>query len=265
MKRGGELAGKVAVVTGAGGTVGTGIVRGFLREGARVLAAEYDEARRGEILPGLDSEERRRCHCVGGDVTVDADVADIVAAAETRFGAIDIMVNNAGGPGALTPLIDTDPADFDATVALLLRSVFLGIRHAGRAMKARGKGGVILNTASIAALAGGYAPAVYSAAKAAVVQLGAQAAVELAPSQIRVNAVSPGMIMGPVFAQSGISAERLADFQPWPEAGRASDIAEAMIFLASDRCRFATGANFVIDGALLAQGPQLLDRLYSAP
>ena len=196
------------------------------------------------------------------DVTQEEDVARAVATARDSFGRVDVMVNNAGGSGALDPLLDTDVEDFGSTFALLVRSVFLGIKHAGRAFRSQGNGGVILSTASIAAHTGGCSPSLYAAAKAAVVQLSAMAAVELAPLCVRVNSVSPGAIMMPGFAKSGVTAERLAQMQPWPEAGTPADVAAAMIFLASDRCQFATGSDFVIDGGLVAQGPLLMQRLY---
>ncbi|WP_336951167.1 SDR family NAD(P)-dependent oxidoreductase [Sphingobium aromaticivastans] len=260
---GGELAGKVAVITGAASGIGQGIALGFLREGARVVVADLDAARCAETarLAG-DEGFGDRLLCVGGDVTVDRDVASMVLAAREHFGRIDIMVNNAGGPGAMAPMLEIAPEEFDATFALLVRSVFLGVRHAGRAMREQGQGGVILNTASIAARACGYSPSLYASAKAAVVQLTAVAAAELAAWRIRVNCVSPGMILVPGFVAGGITAETLAQNQPWPEAGLPADVAAAMVFLASDRCRFTTGSDLVVDGGLLGQGPQMLKRLY---
>ena len=187
-----------------------------------------------------------------------------MATARDTFGRIDVMVNNAGGSGALDPILDMDLEDFEMTFALLVRSVFLGIKHAGRAFRSQSDGGVILSTASIAARMGGCSPSLYAAAKAAVVQLTAMAAVELAPLRVRVNSVSPGAIMIPGFAKSGVTAERLTQMQPWPEAGAPADVAAAMVFLAGDRCRLATGSDFVLDGGLCAQGPLLLKRLYGA-
>lgn len=259
----GQLAGKVAVVTGAGSGIGRGIALGFCAEDASVVAVDInskglEETRKLAAAEGLADQ----LHLVTGDVTVEADVARAVATAADRFGRIDIMVNNAGGSGALKPMLDIALEDFEKTFALLVRSVFLGIKHAGSALRMQGSGGVILSTASIAARLGGCSPSLYAAAKAAVVQLSAMAAVELADARIRVNTVSPGAIMIPGFTSSGVTPERLAEMQPWPEAGQPADVAAAMIFLASDRCRFATGSDFVVDGGLVAQGPMLLQRLY---
>ncbi|WP_336953214.1 SDR family NAD(P)-dependent oxidoreductase [Sphingobium aromaticivastans] len=256
-----ELSGKIAVITGTASGIGQGIALGFLRAGASVIAADrhvQDGTQKLAVEEGLAG----RLHCMTADVTREDDVAGIVEAARTKCGRFDIMVNNAGGSGALEPLLDIEVADFDATFALLVRSVFPGIKHGGGALRTQGEGGVILSTASIAARTGGCSPSLYAAAKAAVVQLSAMAAVQLAPWRIRVNSVSPGPIMIPGFAAGGISEERLAQLQPWPEAGKPADVAAVMIFLAGDQCRFATGSDLVLDGGLLAQGSLWLERLY---
>ncbi|WP_311269592.1 SDR family oxidoreductase [Sphingobium sp. WCS2017Hpa-17] len=257
----GELSGKVAIVTGSASGIGQGIALGFLRAGARVIAADLNANVETRNLAARERLEGQ-LHEVRADVTQEDDIARIIEAAQERYGRLDIMVNNAGGSGALEPILDIDAKGFDLTFALLVRSVFLGIRHAGRFLKAQGEGGVILTTGSIAARAGGCSPSLYAAAKAAVVQLSAMSAVELAPYSIRVNTVSPGPIMIPGFASSGISAEQLIALQPWPEAGQPSDVAAAMTFLASEKCRFATGSDWVLDGGILAQGPLWLERLY---
>lgn len=253
--------GKVVIITGTASGIGQGIALGFLRAGASVVAADIQAGTATRQL-AVDEGLADRLHDVTADVTRDEDIAALIAAARDRFGRIDVMVNNAGGPGALKPLLEIDPADFDRTFALLVRSVFLGIRHAGNALRAQGEGGVILSTASIAAQVGGCSPALYAAAKAAVVRLSAMAAVELAPWRIRVNTVSPGPIMIPGFSQNGVSEERLVALQPWPEAGQPADVAAAMIFLAGDGCRFATGSDWSLDGGVVAQGTSWIERLY---
>ena len=259
--RSGELAGKVAVVTGTASGIGQGLALGFLRAGASVVAADI---RADTMTRELAADEglADRLLEITADVTQDDDVARSVATALDRFGRIDVMVNNAGGPGALQPMLEIDAADFDHTFALLVRSVFLGIKHAGNAMRDQGEGGVILSTGSIAAHLGGCSPGLYAAAKAAVVRMSAMAAVELAQWRIRVNTVSPGPIMIPGFADNGVSAERLIAVQPWPEVGQPADVAAAMIFLAGDSCRFATGSDWSLDGGVAAQGASLIERLY---
>lgn len=262
MTRGGELAGKVAIVTGAGGLIGRGIALGFLHEGARVLIADmdYDSAGQTHVL-AVEAGLGDAAEVIGGDVTVEADVAALVDTAVARFGRLDIMVNNAGGPGAMVPLLDMALDDFDATLAMLVRSVFLGIKHAGGHFRSQGRGGVILNTASSAAHLGGISPTIYGSAKAAVIRLTALAAVELGSYRVRVNSISPGAIHGPGFDTMGFSKTKLAGNQPWPEAGLPADVAAAMIFLATDRSHFVTGADIQVDGGLVAQGSDLFKRM----
>ena len=258
----GELAAKVAVVTGAGGLIGRGIVLGFLREGARVLIAERDlDAAEATLALAANEGFADAAHIACGDVTVEADVAAMVAAAAARYGRLDIMVNNAGGPGAMMPLLETDAAAFDETFALLVRSVFLGIKHAGQQFRAQGGGGVILSTASASAHLGGISPTLYAAAKAAVIRLTELAAVELGSDRIRVNSVSPGAIYGPGFEVMGFTPDKLAQEQAWPEAGMPADVAAIMVFLAGVRCPYMTGADVQVDGGLVARGSTLFQRM----
>ncbi|HWI11785.1 MAG TPA: SDR family oxidoreductase [Burkholderiaceae bacterium] len=260
-----ELQAKVAIVTGAGSGIGRGIALGFLREGASVVAADIDAAKAEETAALARAEGWGDAVLVQRtDVTQEAEVEAVVRAAVARFGRLDCMVNNAGGPGAMEPLLDMPTEGFDGTLALLLRSVFLGIKHAGRVMRAQGEGGIILSTASIAAQMCGASPSVYAAAKAGVVQLSRMAAAELGAYRIRVNTVSPGAIYVPGFALGGVSKQQLTTVQSWPEAGMPADVAAAMVFLAGDRCHFATGADFVVDGGLIAHGSRTLERLYGA-
>jgi NAD(P)-dependent dehydrogenase (short-subunit alcohol dehydrogenase family) len=259
---GGELAEKVAIVTGAGGLIGRGIALGFLREGARVLIADRNAETANETRALAEDEgfgDASFVFC--GDVTEENDVASMISVAVERFGRLDVMINNAGGPGAMEPLLDIEVDSFDRTFAMLVRSVFLGIKHAGRQFRAQSSGGVILSTASASAHLGGVSPALYSSAKAAVICLTAMAAVELGTYRIRVNSVSPGAIWGPGFAYMGFTQETLAQEQAWPIVGTPDDVAAAMVFLAGDRCQYATGADFQVDGGMVAKGSTLFQRM----
>lgn len=260
-----ELEGKVAIVTGAGSGIGQGIALGFLREGAAVVVAEIDAGKAEETRAMAEADGfGNKLHVLATDVTREADVEAAVAAAVKRFGRLDCMVNNAGGPGAMEPLLDMTADGFDRTLALLMRGVFLGIKHGGRVLRDQGQGGVILTTASIAAQMCGASPSVYAAAKAGVVQLSKMAAAELAVYRIRVNTISPGAIYVPGFALGGVSPEKLAAIQSWPDAGMPADVAAAAVFLAGDRCHYATGSDFVVDGGLIARGPKMLEKLFES-
>ena len=256
----GRLAGKVAVITGGASGMGRATALRFLDEGASVVVADLNEGTAKETLALAEARGAgSRIAFVRTDVADEDDVAAAVARAQDAFGGLDCMFNNAGIGGAIGSLLELDVEDWDATCAVLLRGVFLGIKHAGRAMKHAGRGGSIINTASVAGLSGGAGPACYSACKAAVVNLSRAAALELAPLRIRVNAICPGGILTPLIhrGQEAQARERLAKLQPWPEHGRGEHIASAALFLASDESEFVTGEALVVDGGLTAAGPSL--------
>jgi NAD(P)-dependent dehydrogenase (short-subunit alcohol dehydrogenase family) len=254
----GRLDGKVAAITGGASGMGRDTALRFLREGASVVFGDLNEATARETLGLIEREGLAgRAAFLRCDVTREAEVEALVALAVDRFGALDCMFNNAGVGGAFGPLTEVPVEDWDYTFAVLARGVFLGTKHAARAMLARERGGVILNTASIAGLGGGAGPTAYSAAKAAVVNFTRAAALEFAHRRIRVNAIAPGAIRTPLF-HSGRpeKMEQLARAKtPWPRLGEGSDIAAAALFLASDEAEFITGQVIVVDGGALAAGP----------
>jgi NAD(P)-dependent dehydrogenase (short-subunit alcohol dehydrogenase family) len=249
--------GKVAVVTGGASGIGKATVLQFVAEGARVIIADANAARGAHAV-----EEAAR----GGDRDVvrfvETDVADedqivrMFDVALEAFGRLDCVFNNAGVPGALAPIVDTLCEEWDFTIDVVLRSVFLGIKHGGRIMQAQGTGGAIVNTASVAGVVGGGGPPVYSAAKAGVVSLTRSAAVELAADRIRVNAVCPGGVLTPLAHRGDPDAirPRFDAMQPWPDHGQARDVASVVVFLASDDARFVSGDSINVDGALVANG-----------
>jgi NAD(P)-dependent dehydrogenase (short-subunit alcohol dehydrogenase family) len=182
--------------------------------------------------------------------------------ATRAFGRLDCVFNNAGVAGAIGPITHLTVEAWDYTMAVLVRGVFLGMKHGARLMKAQGQGGVILSTASVAGLSGGDGPQAYSAAKAAVINLTRAVAIELAPDRIRVNAICPGGINTPLLHRGNPDAmgQFLDSAQPWPEHGRAEDIAAAAAYLASDDARFVTGEHLVVDGGLSVGGGNILAR-----
>jgi NAD(P)-dependent dehydrogenase (short-subunit alcohol dehydrogenase family) len=254
----GRLDGKVALITGGASGMGLGTTRRFLDEGARVLIADLNEDSGAKALAELGAGDRVRFERV--DVAEEADVERAVAAAVAAFGQLDVVFNNAGVGGAFGAVTDLHVEDWDYTFAVLVRGVWLGIKHGARQMIEQGWGGSIINTASIAGLSGGSGPLCYSAAKAAVVNLTRSAAVELAPQRIRVNAICPGAILTPLMhgGRPERVGERLEQLVPWPDAvGQPEHIAGTALFLASDDAGYVTGEAIVVDGGLTAAGPRL--------
>ena len=257
----GRLEDKVAIISGGASGIGRATALRFLDEGARVVIADRNDAAARETLrlaeEGAAAPRLRFVHC---DVAEESDVAALVQDALSAFGRLDCMFNNAGVPGAVGPLTETTVEAWDRTFAILVRGVFLGIKHAARAM--RRDGGTIINTGSIAGFSAGGGPAAYSASKSAVIALTRSAAVELGPARIRVNALCPGLILTPLL-ERGQRTELeavLSHAQPWPEAGLPKHVADVALFLASDESRFVTGEALLVDGGITARGPGVFAR-----
>jgi NAD(P)-dependent dehydrogenase (short-subunit alcohol dehydrogenase family) len=194
------------------------------------------------------------------DVSDEAQMQAAVQRAVDEFGRLDVMFNNAGFGGAIGPIESTPIDEFDRTMNVLFRGVFLGMKHAAPIMKRQG-GGSIISTASVAGLRGGLGPHIYSAAKAAVIQLTRCVALELAPHNIRVNCICPGGIATPLIARSigmpeeealNVARQALKNFQPLKRSGVPEDIAAAALWLSSDDSSFVTGQAITVDGGLLA-------------
>lgn len=257
------------LITGGASGIGRATAERFLADGWTVMIADFS-AEKGETaaqeMAALSQEAHGRIAFVRADVTSEADIEAAVDAAAESFGRLDCIVNNAGVGGAFGPVTEVDVDDWDYTFAVLMRGVFLGTKHGARVMKRQGDGGAIVNTASVAGLAGGIAPQAYSAAKAAVISFTRTTALELAPDRIRVNCVSPGVIDTPlVRAGREDAAAAMVHIQPWPESGRPEHIANVIAFLAGDGARFITGENIVADGGLMAAGPRLGDAIGGDP
>lgn len=253
--------GKVAIVTGGASGIGRATAARFAAEGATVIIGDIDEAGGAALADASDG----RIRFLRTDVSQEDDIRALIEAARAAGGP-DILFNNAGAGGLRAKIDEIDAAGWDATMALLLRSVALGMRHAASVMAAKG-GGAIVNTASVAALAAGAAPTAYSVAKAGVLHLTKVGAADLAKHRIRVNAVLPGFIATNIFVsavglegeirtQANMAIEQMAsNAQPIRRTGRPEDIAAAVTFLASEDASFITGTSLLVDGGM-SVGPR---------
>ncbi len=253
----GSLQDRTAVVTGGASGIGAATVEQFLAAGASVVIGDMNEEAGQQLVSDLSSRGYQgKVQFQSVDVSNEAQVINLVALAEREFGGLDIIFNNAGIGGAIGPITELEVEHWDQTFAVMTRGVFLGIKHGARAMQRSGRGGSIINTASIAALSGKGGPLAYSATKAAVVNITMNAAVELAESNIRVNAVCPGIIFTDLMHRGKADeAEQVTKkIQPSTLRGQPEHIASMVRFLASDDSVFVTGTTQLVDGGYLANG-----------
>lgn len=245
-----ELAGKVAIVTGGANGIGRGIVELFVEEGAQVVIADLD-AEAGSRLAtelGPSSAFHRT------DVADADSVQAAVDLAVERFGSLHVMVNNAGISGSPRRLMSDDLRDFDRVMGVDLFGVMVGTQRAARAME---PGGSVVNTTSIAGISPGIGFSCYRAAKAGVIHFSRCAAIELAERGVRVNVVAPANIATGINASFDTSAI-VRRIQPLQRLGSPRDVANAALYLASDRSAQVTGTVLPVDGGTTA-GPPPID------
>lgn len=254
----GRLDGKVAIITGGTSGIGAGTVAVFAREGARVVIA----GRTVEKGERLAAEIGENALFVRTDVSKEAEIEAMVARTVEHFGQLDVLFNNAGVPGPNQPIAHLTWEGYSNAMDVLVGGVMMGMKHAARVMKRQGSGSII-NCSSVAAHRSGYGDHVYSAAKAAVSHVTRTVAMELGERGIRVNSISPGAILTPIFGKAmGFSTDdadssvaKLDDLfatnQPIARAGLPEDIAQAAVFLASDEASFVNGHDLTADGGLI--------------
>jgi meso-butanediol dehydrogenase/(S,S)-butanediol dehydrogenase/diacetyl reductase len=248
----GRFDGRVVVVTGAAAGIGAACARGFVAEGARVVLGDVDARGAADLARELDGG-RGVAAPFEVDVSDAAAVEALVAAAVTRFGKLDAIVNNAG-IGSVGQAPDLALDDWRRTLAVDLDSVFYGCRAAIPRLRAAG-GGAIVNTASVSGLGGDYGLAAYNAAKGGVVNLTRSVALDHAHEGIRCNAVCPGATETPLSRGILENQALFAEFGrliPIGRIARAEEVAAAVLFLASDAASYITGVMLAVDGGLTA-------------
>lgn len=241
-----RFTGLTAVVTGAASGIGEAIATRLLAEGANVVGIDVA----GEALDAMAAEFGESFLPAPADVTAEGEVAAALDAGAGRFGRIDLAFNVAGA-ARVGAIVDLDEADWDFTVDLVQKGVFLCTKHEARHIRAGGRGGAIVNVSSLNAVVPQPAGSAYSTGKAGVVMFSKTAAVELAPDRIRVNAVLPGLVdtplVAPVLAYEPAKAMFLERI-PAARAATPEEIAGPCLYLASDDASYVTGASLVVDG-----------------
>jgi NAD(P)-dependent dehydrogenase (short-subunit alcohol dehydrogenase family) len=249
----GLVEGKVALVTGAGSGIGRGSALAFAREGARVVVADLD-AETGEQTAAAIRADGGEAAFVGGDVSREDDVRETVRFAIERFGRLDCAHNNAGITGQPAPIQDLGLEAWSQLLAVNLTGVFLCLKHEIALMREQGEGAIV-NSSSGAGLVASPGLAHYCASKHGILGLTKTAALENVRTGIRVNAVCPGSIDTPplrAFMTSSPQAEKMVlSSQPGGRLGMPDEIAEAVVWLCSERASFVTGESLVVDGGAL--------------
>lgn len=248
----GRFAGKTALVTGAASGIGRAITERLVAEGARVVGGDLNE----HGLNALAHELNDTFAFALTDVTKEADCEALVALAVERFGGLDAAFNVAGGNRS-GYLLDQPEEDWQWTIDLCLKGVFLGVKHQGRQMVRGGKGGAIVNIASLNAHVPMYAGAAYATAKAGVEMLTKNAALEFADYSVRVNAILPGLVQTPLTRRHFDNEDALAAFMdriPQRRPAQPEEIAAPSLYLASDDASYVNGASLLVDGAWAVSG-----------
>jgi len=251
----GSLEGKAILVTGGGSGIGRATSLLLAKQGAKVMIADYVPEGAQKTV-AMIKEAGGTADCLAADVSVTKQVEMMVAKTVEKYGRIDGAFNNAGIEGKMAGTIDTSEENFDRTIAINLKGVWLCMKYEIPQMLKQG-GGVIVNTASIAGLVGFEGLPAYNASKHGVVGLTKTSALEFAQKNIRVNCVCPGVIQTPMVARlmdgGGMNENDMRAGEPVGRFGQPHEIGEGVVWLLSDASSFVTGHSMVIDGGWIAR------------
>ncbi|HYG13969.1 MAG TPA: glucose 1-dehydrogenase [Methylophilaceae bacterium] len=244
----------VVLITGALTGIGRATALAFAREGVRlVVSGRREEA--GQVLAAELRALGAEAEFIRADVRFEGEISSLVEQTVARFGRLDVAVNNAGTEGQLAPITEQTVANYEATFSTNVLGTILAVKHEMRAMLAQGSGAIV-NLSSIAGQVGIAGASVYAASKHAVEGITKSAALEGAAAGVRVNAVAPGPIATEMLDRFAGSEEAKAGFLatiPAKRAGSVEEIAETILFLASDKARYLTGQSLAVDGGYTAQ------------
>ena len=252
----GRLSGKVAIISGGAGGIGSATATLFAKEGAQVLLVDLKEAALQQVVEAIGSDS---VSYVTADVTDPEQVQHYVQTALERYGGVDIFFNNAGIVGELERTTEYSIEMFDRVMAINVRGVWLGLKYVMPAMQKRG-GGSIVMTSSVAGLSGAPRMSAYVASKHAVVGLMKTAALEGAKMGIRINTINPGPIDTQMVQiiedlsspERNVAQQRILQSIPFQRYGTPEEVAQLVLFLASPQSQFCTGGTYTVDGGMMA-------------
>lgn len=256
---GDRLQGKVAIVTGAGSGIGRASALLFAAEGAKLVLGDKTDA--VHATAKAITEAGGQALAFQMDAGVEADVAALVAAAQTNFGGLDVAFANAGISGGMASIFDATPELWTEVLRVNLIGPWLMVKHAGKAMADAGKGGSIICTASVAGIRSGAGGPAYSASKAGVINLAAVSAQQLCETGVRVNAICPGLtetgMTQPTFnyAKDKGVTHKLGRLNPLRRAAQPEELANVALFLASEQSNYVNGQAIAVDGGLSSSHP----------
>jgi NAD(P)-dependent dehydrogenase (short-subunit alcohol dehydrogenase family) len=250
-----EFDGKVALVTGGGSGIGRGTALAFAREGAKVVIADRN-VQRGEEIVSMIRDGGGTASFRRTDVSVAAEIEALVDYTMATYGRLDLAFNNAGIEGDVKPLVDQTEANFDAVMNINVKGVWLSMKYEIPRMLDQG-GGAIVNCSSVAGVIAFPGIGIYAASKHAVIGLTKTAALEYSAQGIRINAVNPAVIDTEMVDRlaDGMNMKKddLTTFHPIGRLGRVEEVAEAVLWLCSDKASFVTGHSMIIDGGFTAR------------